>query len=55
MSQKVALVTGASSGIGNAIVLSLVEAGFFVMAAGRDTGWRHHVCGFVCRFDLLMY
>jgi NAD(P)-dependent dehydrogenase (short-subunit alcohol dehydrogenase family) len=37
MSQKVALVTGASSGIGNAIVLSLVEAGFFVMAAGRDT------------------
>ena len=36
MSQKVALVTGASSGIGNAIVLSLVEAGYFVMATGRD-------------------
>ena len=36
MNQKVALVTGASSGIGNAIVLSLVEAGYFVMATGRD-------------------
>jgi len=34
---KVALVTGASSGIGTAIVLRLVEDGFLVMAAGRDS------------------
>lgn len=37
MKNKVALVTGASSGIGTAIVLRLVEDGFLVMAAGRDT------------------
>jgi NAD(P)-dependent dehydrogenase (short-subunit alcohol dehydrogenase family) len=37
MNQKVALVTGASSGIGTAIVLRLVDDGFVVMAAGRDT------------------
>lgn len=36
MNQKVALVTGASSGIGTAIVSSLADAGYFVMAAGRD-------------------
>ncbi len=36
MVQKVALVTGASSGIGKAIVLRLAEAGYSVMAAGRD-------------------
>jgi len=37
MNQKVALVTGASSGIGTAIVLRLADDGYFVMAAGRDT------------------
>jgi NAD(P)-dependent dehydrogenase (short-subunit alcohol dehydrogenase family) len=36
MSQKVALVTGASSGIGKAIVSALVDADYLVMAAGRD-------------------
>lgn len=36
MTQKTALVTGASSGIGTAIVRRLVEDGFRVMAAGRD-------------------
>jgi NAD(P)-dependent dehydrogenase (short-subunit alcohol dehydrogenase family) len=33
---KVALVTGASSGIGTAAVNALVTAGYVVMAAGRD-------------------
>jgi len=33
---KVAVVTGASSGIGTAIVWRLVDDGFLVMAAGRD-------------------
>ncbi len=36
MQEKTALVTGASSGIGKAIVASLSEAGYAVMAAGRD-------------------
>ena len=36
MVQKVALVTGASSGIGTAIVARLAEAGYFIMAAGRE-------------------
>lgn len=36
MNQKVALVTGASSGIGTAAVKSLVAAGYSVMAAGRN-------------------
>lgn len=36
MKQKTAVVTGASSGIGKAIVASLSEAGYAVMAAGRD-------------------
>jgi len=36
MGQKVALVTGASSGIGTAILLSLADAGYLLMAAGRD-------------------
>jgi NAD(P)-dependent dehydrogenase (short-subunit alcohol dehydrogenase family) len=36
MTQKVALVTGASSGIGEAAVRSLLAAGYAVMAAGRN-------------------
>jgi NAD(P)-dependent dehydrogenase (short-subunit alcohol dehydrogenase family) len=36
MTNKVALVTGASSGIGTAAVLRLAESGYFVMAAGRN-------------------
>jgi len=36
MDKKVALVTGASSGIGTATVSSLADAGYAVMAAGRN-------------------
>jgi len=36
MQQKIALVTGASSGIGTAVVRGLSDAGYAVMAAGRD-------------------
>ncbi|WP_433755585.1 oxidoreductase [Nocardia sp. CA-135398] len=35
--QPVALVTGASSGIGKSAALALVEAGFRVIGTGRDT------------------
>src|SRR2546429_9340781 len=41
--QPVALVTGASSGIGQAAALALVEAGFEVIGTSRNTsGAPHH-------------
>lgn len=43
MNHKVALVTGASSGIGTAIVLRLVDDGYFIMAAGRDISRTEHL------------
>jgi NADP-dependent 3-hydroxy acid dehydrogenase YdfG len=36
MDKKVALITGASSGIGLAIALVFAEHGYAVLAAGRD-------------------
>lgn len=44
MKKKVALVTGASSGIGTAIVIRLVDDGFHVMAAGRDNARTERLC-----------
>jgi len=38
MNKKVALVTGASSGIGTAVSCILTDHGYRVMAAGRDAG-----------------
>jgi NAD(P)-dependent dehydrogenase (short-subunit alcohol dehydrogenase family) len=38
MTMSVVLVTGASSGIGAAIAIAFAEAGWDVMAAGRDEG-----------------
>lgn len=36
LTNKVAIITGASSGIGTAIVVRLLDDGFLVLAAGRD-------------------
>ena len=38
MQKRIALVTGASSGIGTAVVMRLVHDGYSVMAAGRNRG-----------------
>ncbi len=46
-SGPVAIVTGASSGIGAAIVPALADAGFAVFAAGRDRDRTNAVCAAV--------
>ncbi len=38
MNKKVALVSGASSGIGTAVACTLADHGYRIMAAGRDAG-----------------
>jgi NAD(P)-dependent dehydrogenase (short-subunit alcohol dehydrogenase family) len=43
VTKKVALVTGASSGIGTAIVSRLADDGFLILAAGRDRGRTEHL------------
>jgi NAD(P)-dependent dehydrogenase (short-subunit alcohol dehydrogenase family) len=43
MGGKVALVTGASSGIGTAVVAGLADAGYSILAAGRDRLRTEHV------------
>jgi NAD(P)-dependent dehydrogenase (short-subunit alcohol dehydrogenase family) len=44
MTQKIALVTGASSGIGKAVTLSLADNGYLVMAAGRNARRTDELC-----------
>lgn len=43
MTQKIALVTGASSGIGTAVVHTLADNGYLVMAAGRNAQRTHEL------------
>jgi NAD(P)-dependent dehydrogenase (short-subunit alcohol dehydrogenase family) len=49
--QKVAIVTGAGTGVGRAVALALLEAGFAVVLAGRRQGPLDETAALGRRFD----